>query len=856
MAQGTKLTPMMQQYREMRDQLPADTLLLFRLGDFYELFEKDAETGASILGITLTKRHGMPMAGIPYHAADNYIGKVLKAGRKIAIVDQVETPQPGKLVKRALTRIITPGTSLEGSQLADKENSYLAALDFRKGVFRASWLELSTGDFLLASADNPEDLLPVITSIGPREILLSESFSIEGMAVKHPVAAKNLQQFLDAPLVSRLEDYYFDNAAGLASVQEALGVLNLQGFGITQDHAALGCAGALVHYAEETLCSKPGNLASIREYRAQQSLVLDPATVRSLEIFRGVDNTRRGSLMEAMDGTVTAAGGRLLESYLSAPPLDLVEICRRQTCVAEMYDVPGIVRDLRDTLRRVRDLLRILGRLQNRMQNPREVGGIRDTLEQLPEISRLLQDCGGTETVKLAQRFHAFGPLSELLQGAIADELPTHVRDGSYIRTGYDADLDQLRNLGGESKTWLANLQAHEQERTGIKNLKIKYNGAFGYFIEVSKANLHLVPEEYIRKQTLTNAERFYTEDLKVKEKEILNAEERAIAREAELFSGVVEGILRESPALVATAEVLAEIDLFAAWSHLAREWGYCRPVVDDTEQLHIEQGRHPVVEQILRTQEGGLARAHAFVPNDCALDTTGEQIALLTGPNMAGKSTYIRQVALIALMAHTGSWVPAKACRIGLIDRIFSRVGASDELSRGNSTFMVEMNETANILNNSTTRSLVILDEIGRGTSTYDGLSIAWAVMEHLHGAGQQGPRTLFATHYHELTQLKDSLHRLRNYCVAVKEWNDEIIFIRQVVPGAVDRSYGIQVARLAGLPDSVLDRAKAILEQLENGNAECGVRKEEGEMQDPENREREAVAFKDEDPEQMELF
>ena len=374
----------------------------------------------------------------------------------------METAQPGKLVKRALTRIITPGTSLEGSQLADKENSYLAALDFRKGVFRASWLDLSTGDFLLASADNPEDLLPVITSIGPREILLAESFSIEGLAVAHAVAAKNLQQLLDAPPVSRLEDYHFDNAAGLATVQEALGVLNLQGFGITQNHAALGCAGALVHYAEETLCSKPGNLVSIREYRAQQSLVLDPATVRSLEIFRGVDNTRRDSLMEAMDGTVTAAGGRLLESYLSAPQLDLVEIRRRQTCVAEMYEVPGIVRDLRDSLRKVRDLLRILGRLQNRMQNPREVGGIRDTLEQLPEIARLLQDCGGAETVKLAQRFHAFRSLTDLLRLAIADELPTHVRDGGYIRTGYDTDLDHLRNLGGESKTWLANRQAQE----------------------------------------------------------------------------------------------------------------------------------------------------------------------------------------------------------------------------------------------------------------------------------------------------------------------------------------------------------------------------------------------------------
>ncbi len=855
MAKEKKLTPMMQQYREMRDQLPDDTLLLFRLGDFYELFEKDAQDGASILGITLTKRHDMPMAGIPYHAADNYISKVLAVGRKVAIVDQVETPQPGKLVKRALTRIITPGTSLEGSQLQEKENSYLAALDYARGVFRASWLDLTTGDFLLAASEDPGDLLPVLASIAPREVLLPESFSLESLSEDHPGAAKSLDWLIGELPVSRLEDYQFEQAAGAGSVQEALGVLNLQGFGIAQDHAALGCAGALVQYAGQTLRASPGNLSRIREYRPRQSLVMDPATVRSLEVFRGADNTRRGSLVDVMDATVTAAGGRLLESFLSAPPLDIEEIRRRQSCVAELHEVPGLVRDLREALRKVRDVLRILGRLQNRMHNPREVGGIRDTLEQLPDIGRLLQEVGGVETAKLGQRLHAFGPLTELLQRAIAAELPAHVREGGFMRAGYDADLDHLRNLGGESKTWLANLQAQEQERTGIKNLKIKYNGAFGYFIEVSKANLHLVPEEYIRKQTLTNAERFYTEDLKVKEKEILNAEERAIAREAELFDEVVAAILRESPALVATAEVLAEVDLFAAWSHLAREWGYCRLEIDEGDHLHIDQGRHPVVEQTLRAGEGGLAGAHAFVPNDCSLDTAGEQIALLTGPNMAGKSTFIRQVALIALMAHIGSWVPAKSCRMGLVDRIFSRVGASDELARGNSTFMVEMNETANILNNSTPRSLVILDEIGRGTSTYDGLSIAWAVVEHLHGTGAHGPRTLFATHYHELTRLRDSLPRLRNYCVAVKEWNDEIIFIRQVVAGAADRSYGIQVARLAGLPASVLARATDILEQLESGKPKTEGGKPKVEDGTP-KAEEEAPAGEATGPEQMELF
>ncbi len=858
MVQGTKLTPMMQQYREMRDQLPADTLLLFRLGDFYELFEKDAEEGASILGITLTKRHEMPMAGIPYHAAENYISKVLKAGRKVAIVDQVETPQPGKLVKRALTRIITPGTSLEGSQLVEKQNSYLLALDYRKGFFRASWMDLTTGDYQLAAAKDPGDLLPLIASIEPREVVLPDSFSVETLGADHPAGAKNLQVLLEGKLLTRLADFHFDPGAGLTLVQEVLGVLNLQGFGIPQDHVSLGCAGALVHYAEETLRARPGNLSRLREYRSSHALVLDPATVRSLEVFRGADNTRRGSLMEAMDATVTAAGGRLLESCLSAPPLDLGEIRRRHACVGEFYEEPGIVRDLRDSLKKVRDILRILGRLQNQMHNPREVGGIRDTLEQLPGVGGLLRDCGGPETADLAERLHAFGPLTELLQRAIGAELPPHLRDGGYIQDGFDAEFDRLNALSGENKNWLAELQAQEQERTGIRNLKVKYNGAFGYFIEVSKSNLGLVPDNYIRKQTLTNVERFYTDDLKVKEKEILNAEERAIAREAELFREIVAAILKESEALVDTAEALAEVDLFAAWSHLARDWGYCRPILDDSEYLHIEQGRHPVVEQMLRHEEGGIAGAHAFVPNDCSVDTSCEQIALLTGPNMAGKSTYIRQVALISLMAHTGSWVPAKACRIGLVDRIFSRVGASDELARGNSTFMVEMNETANILNNSTTRSLVILDEIGRGTSTYDGLSIAWAVIEHLHGTGARGPRTLFATHYHELTQLRESLPRLRNFCVAVKEWNDEIIFIRQVVPGAADRSYGIQVARLAGLPEVVLDRAKGILERLESGSpkAEAVRGTPDGKYPKTGQRKQGVVSMKKEDPEQLELF
>ena len=814
-----KLTPMMQQYREMRDSLPRDTLLLFRLGDFYEMFEEDAERGAGLLGINLTKRHDMPMAGIPYHAADNYITKILKQGRKVAIVDQVENPQPGKLVKRALTRIITPGTSLEGSQLTENENSFLLALDFKKETLTASWLDLTTGEFFLATSKTPADLLPVLASIRPREILLSEDFDLVPMHEKYPAPAKSLQHLLDTHPISNLSPHYFDPAEAPNIVQQALGVLNLQGFGIAQNHAALPCSAALIEYATHTLCAKPENLSQIREYRPSQALIMDPATIRSLEIFRGPEQTRSGSLMEAMDATLTAAGARLLETYLSAPPLDLKEIDRRQSIVEEFYQVPGIAGDLREKLKSIRDIQRILGRLQNRLQNPREVGGIRDTLLQLPSIVELLENIQAPYTTALASQLQTFDSLTEHLNRAIAEELPNHLRDGGYIKAGYDKDLDHLQDLSRNSKTWLSDLQAEEQERTGIKNLKIKYNGAFGYFIEVSKGNLSLVPDNYIRRQTLTNAERFYTEELKVKEKEILNAEERAIAREEHLFREIVADILKEANALNETARTLAEIDLFAGWAHIARQWHYCRPSIQKGGHLHIEQARHPVVEQSLRDNIGTFNSSESFVPNDCHLTTAEQQIALLTGPNMAGKSTYIRQIALIALMAHTGCWVPANSCRMGIVDRIFSRVGASDELARGNSTFMVEMNETANILNNSTPKSLVILDEIGRGTSTYDGLSIAWAVIEHLHGTGKQGPRTLFATHYHELTQLKNSLPRLHNFRVAVKEYNDEIIFLRQVIEGAADRSYGIQVARLAGLPATVIDRAKTILNQLESG-------------------------------------
>tara|TARA_Y100000588_G_scaffold372145_1_gene444346 strand:- start:4428 stop:7016 length:2589 start_codon:yes stop_codon:yes gene_type:complete len=860
---GKKDTPMMVQYRQARGSLPKDTVLLFRLGDFYELFERDAEVGAAILGITLTKRHDMPMAGIPFHAVDNYITKLLDAGKKVAFCDQVETAQPGKLVKRAVTRILTPGTALEERQMEASHNHFLLAFDLNGVGLRASWLDLSTGKFALAADANPHELLSVFASLSPKEYLVPEGW---GEAVPDDdeklAFREELEIVLEGATCTERAGYEFETSSGAREVMEALGVLNLEGFGIHADHPGLGPAGALLSYTQDALKSKPGNLRRIEEYRSDSTLLLDPATLRNLEIFRTSSNQRKGSLLDTMDETVTAGGARLLEDFLARPEVDLPEIRRRQRCVSDFHGDSLLAEKIRERLRSVNDLQRILGRLRNRLARPRELGGILGALVQLPEVKDLFAEREELEAAKVADRLGTFDELRDLLSRGLAEELPADLRDGGVIREAFDEDLDRLRELSAGGKTWLSELEETEREKTGIKNLRIKYNGAFGYFIEISKSNVPLVPDHYVRKQTLTNVERYFTEELQQKEKEILNAEERAIACEEEIFRKLVEAALAESEGLAETAAALAELDLFSAWACLARDRDYCRPEFqEEGDVLEIEQGRHPVVELSLRESGLGLAGTHAFVPNDCRLAATDEQIALITGPNMAGKSTYIRQVALIALMAHVGSWTPARRCVMTPIDRIFSRVGASDELARGNSTFMVEMNETANILNNCSERSLIILDEIGRGTSTYDGLSIAWAVAEHLHGAGESGPKTLFATHYHELTKLSESLPRLRNHSVAVKEWNDEIIFVRQVVQGAADRSYGIQVARLAGIPESVIERAKTILDGLENPREEVAAKGASEptpavSKQKPEAKPLAPRKKLPEDPGQMELF
>ena len=770
--------------------------------------------------------------------------KILAAGIKVAMCDQMEAPVPGRMIRRELTRILTPGTTLEEHQLEARHGSYLFAMDFFRAertsepCIAAAWLDLGTGDFKIAAERRPSDLAAVFAALDPREILLPVNASERWK--REPDIAVILARF--APLFagraqSPLPDYHFDQRDGCRAVSAALGVANLDGFGIDRWNPGLGPAAALLRYVEENLRSLPANLRAISIYSSGKTLLMDPATLRSLEVMRTNSGAREGSLLAILDGTATAPGARLLEQYLASPTLDLREILRRQACVGELLEAPGTAGELHENFKCVRDLPRVLSRLQNKLKRPRELGAIRDTLRQLPLIIQALAQFDSWNLNALRRCIVDMPDLRSLLDRALADDLAADLSEGGYIRDGYDEKLDKLRSFGRDSRQWLADFEQSEQARTGIKNLRVKFTNAFGYYIEITKANLDRVPTDYTRKQTTVNAERFTTPELREKEREVSHAEERMLVCEQELFAGLVDLTLKHAPELHLTASVLAELDVFLGWASIAREWDYCRPELDEGFELTIEDGRHPVVERILRN-DAHAGGSNGFVPNDTNLDAGEAQIAIITGPNMAGKSTYIRQTALIAIMAQIGSFVPAKSCRVGLIDRIFSRVGASDELSRGNSTFMVEMNETANILNNATEKSLIILDEIGRGTSTYDGLSIAWAVVEDLHGSiaipdpsGQGhrfaacGPRTLFATHYHELTQIARQLKRVRNFRVAVKEWNDQIVFVRQVVEGAADRSYGIQVARLAGLPQCVIERAKEVLEKLESDDSSHNI-------------------------------
>jgi DNA mismatch repair protein MutS len=818
MSSETQLTPMMAQYRRIKGELPADALLLFRLGDFYELFFEDAQTGAQLLNVALTKRGVIPMCGIPFHAANNYIARILKAGRKVAICDQVEEARPGQLVKREVTQILSPGTHFDERMLAAERNNFLAAVNPGGKAYGLALVDLTTGDFKTTQLETDTELLTELERLRPAEII-------------YPAEAGSVRTLLQGSfqIVIGHDDWVFAPETAQFTVREHFKVASLDGFGLKNRAAAVGAAGAVLHYLGSHLRRDLKHLTRLSCYEGRDFLILDSTSLRNLEILEPLhrDAPRNSALYGALHRTVTPMGARRLRDWLTQPLAAVTAIQRRQAAVQGWLDQAGAHEQFRRQLAEVRDLERTISRLSVGSGNGRDLHALRMALEQIPGLKRILQslppaeagnllpttmqEVGGRDEITLLEELDAqiaeAPDLIELIARAIVDEPPLALKEGGIIRDGFDAALDELHRAQREGKDWIAKLQQDEIERTGIASLKVRFNSVFGYYIEVTRANLDKVPAQYIRKQTIANGERFITPELKEMEGKILGAEERSVKLEYELFLKVREAVIGRLAAIQQSAAALAQIDVLGAFAETARLHSYCRPVVRDEGVLEIRDGRHPVLDQALTEER--------FVPNDTDLNSATHQIALITGPNMAGKSTYIRQTALLTLLAHTGSFLPAASARVDLVDRIFTRIGASDDLARGQSTFMVEMSETANILNNATARSLIILDEIGRGTSTFDGLSLAWSIVEYLHN--QSGAKTLFATHYHELTELAGRLPRVKNYNVAVREWNDQIIFLRKIVEGGTDKSYGIQVARLAGVPKSVLARAKQILSNLE---------------------------------------
>jgi DNA mismatch repair protein MutS len=809
----TQLTPMMAQYRRIKGELPKDALLLFRLGDFYEMFFEDAQTGSQMLNLALTARNGIPMCGLPFHAANSYIGKILRAGKKVAICEQTEEARPGKLVNREITQILSPGTHFDERMLAAEKNNFLAAVCPSGKIFGLALVDLTTGDFLTTELENDSALLAELERLRPAEII----FPAEKISIRD--ALQNSFKILNGH-----DDWVFAPETAVFTVRKHFKVASLDGFGLKEKSAAIGAAGGALHYLTQHLRRDAQNLTRISFYQRSDFLALDQTTLRYLEILEPLrhDSPRNSSLYGALNKTVTPMGARLLRNWLSQPLAKVGSIRQRQDAVQQFLENSFGLDSFRQQLANVRDLERTIGRLSSGGGNARDLVALRLALEQIPALKQILAQLeiansnsallkeeiqkGVSLIENLNSQISESPALVELISRAIVDEPPLPIKEGGMIRDGFDTNLDELRTSQRSGKDWIAKLQADEIAATGISSLKVRFNSVFGYYIEVTKSNLDKVPAHYHRKQTVANGERFITPELKEMEGKILGAEERSVKLEYELFQRVREEVLGQLPKIQQTASALAQLDVLASFAETARLHNYCRPQISDEGVLQIRDGRHPVLEQQLVEER--------FVPNDTAFNHE-LQIVLITGPNMAGKSTYIRQVALLTLLAHTGSFVPATEARIDLVDRIFTRIGASDDLSRGQSTFMVEMTETANILNNATTRSLIVLDEIGRGTSTFDGLSLAWSIVEHLHD--QVGAKTLFATHYHELTELSARLPRLKNFNVAVREWHDQIVFLRKIVEGGTDKSYGIQVARLAGVPKEVLERAKQILSNLE---------------------------------------
>jgi DNA mismatch repair protein MutS len=817
---------MMQQYQSIRRSLPADTLLMFRLGDFYEMFFEDAKEASGVLNVALTKRGATPMCGVPYHAAELYIAKLIKAGRRVAICDQVGEPQPGRIVERQVTQIISPGTVNDINLLDAKRNNYLAAVNEKNGVFGFAYIDLSTGEFRITELADEAAFQDELTRVAPAEVLVSE---------------ERKETFGDIPGAVGCDGYAFLMEQAYFTLRDHFKVQSLDGFGCQEMESAIGAAGAILHYLKHQMRRQIGHVTRLVSYRNSNYMTVDAATQANLELVasRGARDT---SLLGALDRTVTPMGGRKLRDWILHPLCEIEPLIERQQLIADFLAEPFLLSKCRESLKSIRDIERTVGRLSQAGGNARDLISLKNSLEQMPELKSHLEavvavtgrqnwgmgqqvsastavaeaqsgEAGGLPpqplslAAQLIPELHEFPDLVSLLETAVVDEPPIAIKEGGIFRDGYHEPLDELRTGCREGRDWIAQLQQREIEATGIKSLKVRYTSVFGYFIEITKANLGNVPDHYIRKQTTVNGERFITPELKEIEGKILGSDERARNLEYELFIQLREEVLKHLVELQQTASAVAVLDVICSLAEVARLFGYCRPELTEGLRISITDGRHPVLDQSLVEEK--------FVPNDTELDGNGNRLLIITGPNMAGKSTYIRQVALLVLMAQTGGFIPAAKAEIGLTDRIFTRVGANDDLSRGQSTFMVEMNETANITNNATARSLVILDEIGRGTSTFDGLSIAWSVAEYLHD--EVKARTLFATHYHELTELEMTRGGVKNFNIAVREWNDQIIFLRKIVRGGADKSYGIQVARLAGLPAGVIARAKEILGNLE---------------------------------------
>lgn len=839
-----ELTPMMQKYMETKAEYP-DCILFYRLGDFYEMFFEDAKTASKELELTLTgKSCGLeeraPMCGVPYHAVDGYLNRLVSKGYKVAICEQVEDPKLAKgLVKREVTRIVSPGTNLDVQAMDDTRNNYLLCVAYFQGRIGISVADVTTGDYYLTEVEDLRKLQDEINKYAPSEIICNEQFLVSG----YPVA--DLKERLHVA-VYPLSAHYFDDDICRRCLMKHFQVNTLAGLGVEEFPSGLIAAGVLLQYLYETQKTSLSHFTHLYPYLTSKYMLLDAATRRNLELTETLrEKQKRGSLLGVLDRTKTAMGGRLLRKYIEQPLIDKEKIEARLDAVESLCSHCVERDELREYLNAIYDLERLLGKVSYKTANPRDLIAFRNSLAMLPGIKLVIKDLDASLIRQLYEQLDPLEDIYHLINDSIDEEPPIQTREGGIIKDGFNEHIDSLRHAKTDGKKWLAELEEGDRNRTGIKNLKIKYNKVFGYYFEVTNSYKDLVPEDYIRKQTLANAERYTTPRLKELEDTILNAEDKLYAMEYDLFCEIRDAIAGEIERIQQTAHAIARLDVYASLSYVAERNQYIRPVLNEKGVIDIKGGRHPVVEKMIQND--------MFIANDTYLDNHKHCIAVITGPNMAGKSTYMRQTALIVLMAQIGSYVPAKKANIGVVDRIFTRVGASDDLASGQSTFMVEMNEVANILRNATPDSLLVLDEIGRGTSTFDGLSIAWAVIEHISNRKLLGAKTLFATHYHELTELEGKMDNVNNYCIAVKEKGDDIVFLRKIVKGGADKSYGIQVAKLAGVPDMVIDRAKEIVAQLSDNDITEKIQNIEVNGR---NEKRKPVKYDEVDLEQISIF